>query len=611
MTSEEVLRTLNARAARYPGEDTRLTSRKELAGWYSYGWAAEVFVVCGVGETFVPNHLSDGALTRVIIGSFIPITLEQLARENGVMLSDRSKPCSGSQEKVQCVVEVLGVEVNTASFAMYTFSISVLVQALVIISMSGAADHGRYRKKLLLVFAGVGAVATMLFLPVGPAVFVLGALLAIVANTSFGASFVLLNSFLPLLVRNHPSIQDSTLSSFDRENEIHQPDLQTPRLGDSTAALLPTSEATRDLKRQDSTSPELLLSTTISSYGYGIGYSAAVLVQIGAIVILLLTGSSTFSLRLIIFLIGVWWAAFTVPAALFLRPRPGPPLAASRTGSLVAYLTHSWALLVRTILQARRLRDITVFLLAWFLLSDAQATVSGTAILFAKTELGMPPAALAFISVISTLFGVLGAFAWSWLSRYAGWTPGRTLAGIIALFEIIPLYGLLGFVPAVRALGVFGLQQEWEMYVLGAVYGLVLGGIGAFCRALYGELIPPGSEAAFYALFAITDKGSSVFGPAIVGAITDAYGGIRPAFVFLAILVGLPLPLVLLVDLPRGREEGRRLVRLEGTVEPEPESGNSETPDPRGRRNRDYVALSGEDLPDEQDDHATRAFRAS
>lgn len=27
----------------YPGEDTRLTSKKELSGWYSYGWAAEVW----------------------------------------------------------------------------------------------------------------------------------------------------------------------------------------------------------------------------------------------------------------------------------------------------------------------------------------------------------------------------------------------------------------------------------------------------------------------------------------------------------------------------------------------------------------------------------------
>jgi UMF1 family MFS transporter len=60
------------------------------------------------------------------------------------------------------------------------------------------------------------------------------------------------------------------------------------------------------------------------------------------------------------------------------------------------------------------------------------------------------------------------------------------------------------------------------------VYGFVMGGLSSFCRSLYGELIPPGFEAAFYALYAITDKGSSVFGPAIVGAITDAYGEIRP-----------------------------------------------------------------------------------
>ena len=68
----------------------------------------------------------------------------------------------------------------------------------------------------------------------------------------------------------------------------------------------------------------------------------------------------------------------------------------------------------------------------------------------------------------------------------------------------------------VKRWGVGGLQQKWEMYPLGAVYGFVLGGLSSYCRSLFGELIPPGSEAAFYALYAITDKGSSVFGPAIV-----------------------------------------------------------------------------------------------
>lgn len=34
--------------------------------------------------------------------------------------------------------------IDTASFALYVFSLSVLLQALVVISMSGAADHGTH-----------------------------------------------------------------------------------------------------------------------------------------------------------------------------------------------------------------------------------------------------------------------------------------------------------------------------------------------------------------------------------------------------------------------------------------------------------------------------------
>ncbi|KAK5276538.1 Autophagy protein 22, partial [Exophiala xenobiotica] len=105
----------------------------------------------------------------------------------------------------------------------------------------------------------------------------------------------------------------------------------------------------------------------------------------------------------------------------------------------------------------------------------------------------------------------------------------------------------------------------WEMYPLGAIYGFVLGGLSSYCRAFFGELIPPGFEAAFYALYAITDKGSSIFGPAIVGAITDRYGEIRPAFVFLAVLIALPLPLMLLVDVDRGKADADQMaVELEG-----------------------------------------------
>lgn len=567
----------------YRGEDTRLTSRRELRGFYVYGWAAEVFVVCG-------------------IGSFIPVTLEQLARENGVLVDDPSTPCRAARRTTllphrpdtgQCIVRILGVDVNTASFAMYTFSISVLVQALLIVSMSGAADHGRFRKTLLLSFAFVGSTATMLFLPVVPQVYLLGALLAIIANTCFGASFVLLNSFLPLLVRFHPtvhgidgnadvstdvSVADEPERDPDETDTIHSPDRNTDHESlldeatDVTTALLPSDHAPADSTVPDTTSTavsaqELALATQISSYGIAIGYIAALVVQTIGIFVVIFFKSSNLGLRMVLFIIGAWWFLFTIPAARWLRPRPGPPLrivSRAETSNLhtaLAYFSYSWKSLGRTALHARHLQDVLLFLAAWFLLSDSIATVSGTAVLFAKTTLGMSYAMLALINIIATISGVFGAFLWARISLYLGISPIQTILCCILLFEVIPLYGLLGYLPVIQRLGYLGLQQQWEMYPLGAVYGFVLGGLSSYCRALFGELIPPGHEAAFYALYAITDKGSSIFGPAVVGAITDAYGEIRPAFWFLALLIGLPFPVMLFVDVQRGRSEGAALAK--------------------------------------------------
>jgi len=452
---------------------------------------------------------------------------------------------------------------------MYTFSISVLIQALLIISMSGAADHGRFRKTFLLWFAFIGSIATMLFLPVVPKVYLLGAVLAIISNTCFGASFVLLNSFLPLMVRFHPtvkyadSIADESYADEEDEAETEEDDErggETPtqeniirgaqyanqlgqreglldEVADATTALLPSNLSAADLtipraRSRSAPSVELALATKISSYGIAIGYIAALLVQTIGILIVIAFQSSNFGLRLVLFVIGAWWFVFTLPTARWLRPRPGPPLhigaQTSNFGTALAYFAYSWKSLGRTATHARHLKDVLLFLAAWFLLSDSIATVSGTAVLFAKTTLGMSYAMLALINVIATVFGVLGAFLWSRLSAFFHLSPTQTILLCIMLFEVIPIYGLLGYIPAVQRLGYLGLQQQWEMYPLGAVYGFVLGGLSSYCRALFGELIPPGYEAAFYALYAITDKGSSVFGPAIVGAITDAYGEIRP-----------------------------------------------------------------------------------
>lgn len=483
---------------------------------------------------------------------------------------------------MQCIVTVLGLEINTASFTMYTFSISVLLQALLVVSISCAADHGDYRKRLLLTFGWIGSLCVMAYIFIFKEIYVLGALMAIVSNVSFGASFVLLNSFLPLLVRHHPKVQHAAVAvpdvadtAFGPRQFDAIPATDQASVDSSTAMLRSDSDAGSDYPElvrapthSELTSIELQLSTEISAKGIGIGYGAALFVQCASILILVAMGSSTWSQRVVLLFVGSWWAIFTVPAALWLRPRPGPPLPATHREGAWAWLSYvvvAWKNLFTTIRLARRLVDIVLFLGAWFLLSDAIATTSSTAILYAKTTLGMKPAALGMINVISTTTGVAGAFSWAAISRHFKLAPHHTILACIAIFEIIPLYGLLGYLPYVKAWGVVGLQQPWEMYPLAAVYGFVLGGLGSYCRSLYGELIPPGSEAAFYALYAITDKGSSVFGPAIVGAIIDASGEIRPAFWFLALLVGLPAPLVYFVNVERGKSAGEKLAEtIEG-----------------------------------------------
>ena len=347
-----------------------------------------------------------------------------------------------------------------------------------------------------------------------------------------------MNSFLPLLVAAHPSVALAQKASGSQESVTPQ------------------------------------LSARISAKGAGLGYAAAVFVQILSILLLFTASkipssskSATLPMRLVLFMTGAWWFLFTIPTALWLRDRPGPPLAAAKQqpnviGRALAYTSFAWRSLWRTIKTAASLRQAAIFLIAWFLLSDAIASMSGTAILFARTELKMGTISIALLSITSQASGMAGAFFWPIISRYRHMKTNVTIISCIAIMEIIPLYGLLGYVPFIKAWGVGGLQQPWEIFPLAMVHGFVMGGITSYCRSFYGLLIPPGMEAAFYALYAITDKGSSAVGPTVIGIIVDRTGTIRPAFWFLAVLIALPGPLIWLVDVEQGRADAVRMAGL-------------------------------------------------
>jgi MFS transporter, UMF1 family len=432
---------------------------------------------------------------------------------------------------------------------------------------------GGNRKRLLLLLGYSGAAACMLFILVSPNIYLVAPVLALICVPCLGNSFVMLNSYLPLLVAKHPdaafennAMEESGIplmpvsSSNDADDQHYTDELEIN-------PIMPISS--------NIVAAKLKLSNQISAKAVGFGYLAAVFVQIISIIILLLfskisptISETTLPMRLVLFVVGIWWAAFTIPTQLWLRRRPGPPLPAQNKLKprkswfrWLPYMILAWKSLWHTARIAARLRQVTIFLIAWFLLCDAIATVSGTAILFAKVELQMATAAVAAVSVTATSAGIAGAYTWPIIQRKYEIPTNHIIIWCIALYEIIPIYGLLGFIPVVKTWGVGGLQQPWEIFPLAFISGFVMGGISSYCRSFFGMLIPTGYEAAFYALYAVTDKGSSVIGPAIVGRIVDSTGSIRPAFWFLAVLIVLPAPLIWFVDVAKGRADGLAIAR--------------------------------------------------
>lgn len=435
-----------------------------------------------------------------------------------------------------------------------------------------------------MTFAYTGSIASALFIFISPPVYFLAPILVIIGVTSLGCSFSLLNAFLPLLVSHHDE-DDKTSVSYQELESLNP---------ESTEARRPNSEKLKD---------DLERSAKISSKGVGYGYIAAVLVQCFSILILFLFSKSSIPerypsipMRVILLFVGVWWSLFSIPTLLFLRPRPGPELPtqtkstiASRLRTFLFYTKFSLRSFWNTVKLAVRLRQVVIFLVAWFLLSDAIATVSGTAVLFARTELKLGTIAIALLSITSIGSGILGAFAWPRIAKRLSLSTKSVLLACIILMEIVPLYGLMGYIPFIQRVGVGGLQKPWEIYPLGILHGFVMGGISSYARSVFAPLIPEGREAAFFALFAVTDKGSSAVGPALVGWIVDRAGTIRPAFIFLAVLVCLPGPLIWWLDVEVGRRDAGRFAVVQKASEPNREAVEEEM------RERDGHFSIGED----------------
>ncbi|CAR29043.1 hypothetical protein ZYGR_0W00710 [Zygosaccharomyces rouxii] len=487
-------------------------AKNNIKGWYFYSFSSEPFVVSAVS-------------------TYIPLLLEQFARINGVTVGDHSVKCTPDDDK--CVLGLFNnrIFVDTSSFALYTFSMSVFIQTIVVITVSGLVDVWKtvkFKSRVLVGFGLLGSTSVVLISQLSLEQYYSLALLYIIANTCYGVVNVVGNSLLPVFV--------SDLVQYGPDN-------------------------------QESNTESL--TTAISGKGASIGYSGALLVQIFSMW-LVKRSKSQDNIQIAVLFVGIWWICWQSPMTWLLQDvRPTLLPASDRitpgTGSQAPtsfkprMLKYGWLSLFESLKHARLLRDMVIFLVGWFIVSDSLTTINSAAILFARTELKMSTLSLILISILTMISAIMGAFFIpNYISRKFNLSPQRTLIYIICWSSLIPFYGTMGFL-----FKDFGLKHPVEMFIMAVWYGISVGGVAAVSRSLFSLIIPKGKESTFFSLFSVTDKGSSIVGPLLIGFITDKTHEIRYSFYLLFALLALSLPIFNSIRLDRAKVSATELNRVE------------------------------------------------
>ncbi len=300
--------------------------RRERRAWYFYDWANSAFPT---------------TVLTVLLGPYLTELAHRAARDGRLW--------------------VLSAPIAPDAYYPYLVALSVGLQVLLLPLLGALADSTGWKKRLLLLFAYLGAAATVgLYWVEGERV-LLGGALFVLANFCFGASIVMYNAYLP--------------------------ELAAPEERDA-----------------------------VSSRGWALGYLGGGTLLAGNLVLLSVAPQVGIefghAVRICLASAGLWWGIFTLIPALGLRERA--PVRS--VPQLLSLWRSGWSGLSEMFKKLLRQPSALLFLAAYFFYNDGVQTVIALAGQFAVHELGVPvPELTAIILMVqfvafagALLFGVLG-----------------------------------------------------------------------------------------------------------------------------------------------------------------------------------------------------------
>ena len=213
---------------------------------------------------------------------------------------------------------------------------------------------------------------------------------------------------------------------------------------------------------------------------------------------LLVPAKEYLPIRLSFLSVALWWGIFTIPLIVWLKEKKH-----TKTGETGHYITKGFGQLADTFKKVKFMKNILLFLMAYWMYIDGVNTVIRMAVDYGMS-IGLPSSSLITALLITQFVGFPSALFFGKLGEK--WSVKNSL--FIGIFVYL----------AITFWAVF-MKEAWEFYLMAIIIGLVQGGIQALSRSLYSRLIPENQGAEFFGFLNMTGKFAAIFGPLLVGMI--------------------------------------------------------------------------------------------
>ena len=200
--------------------------------------------------------------------------------------------------------------------------------------------------------------------------------------------------------------------------------------------------------------------------------------------------------------VAAWYALFSLPMLLFVRDA-GEPKGRPDEG----WVRGAFREVGGTLRAIRRYRPIAIFLVAYFLYTDALTTEIEFTGIYTKEVLAFTPSDNVQLFLVLNLVAAPGALAFGWLLDKIGAKRAISISLVLWIATVV------------AAVLATTKTQFWPAAFLAAV---VIGATQSSSRAFMAQLAPKGRSGEFMGFLALSGKASAIAGPLVYGAVSQA-----------------------------------------------------------------------------------------